>query len=150
MCPNKSWQGYPVSGIRVTDTGTWLKGSEVLLLFHKFSLDGVGWHMHKLPHLRQVPIRCCIAVGPFAQARDAAQQEGEEEHLIRTWEKWLWREGKRGYVVAPKWIFMRLRHDSYLARMNVYLSWSSKKIHMTSDVFGLSNTKYIRRNAVLH
>jgi hypothetical protein len=46
--------------------------------------------------------------------------------------------------------FMRLRTDSYLARMNVYLSQSSEEIHMTSDMFGLSNTKPLRRNAVLH
>jgi hypothetical protein len=32
----------------------------------------------------------------------------------------------------------------------VYLSQSSKEIHMTSDVFGLSNTKHLCRNAVLH
>jgi hypothetical protein len=43
---------------------------------------------------------------------------------------------------------MRLRTGSYLAQMNVYLSQSSKEIHMTSDVFGLSNdTKHLRRNA---
>ncbi len=34
--------------------------------------------------------------------------------------------------------------------MSVYLSQNSKEIHMTSDVFGLSNTKHLRRNAVLH
>jgi hypothetical protein len=45
---------------------------------------------------------------------------------------------------------MRLRNDSYLAQMNVYLSQSSKEIHMTSDLFGLSNTKPLHRNAVLH
>jgi hypothetical protein len=44
---------------------------------------------------------------------------------------------------------MRLRNDLYLARMNVDLSQSSKEIHMTSDVFGLSNTKHLHRNAVL-
>ncbi len=46
--------------------------------------------------------------------------------------------------------FIRLRTDSFLARMNVYLSQSSKEIHMTSDVFGLSDIKHLRRNAVLH
>jgi hypothetical protein len=44
---------------------------------------------------------------------------------------------------------MRLRNDSYLAQMNVYLSWSFKEIHMTYDVFSLSNTKHLRRNSVL-
>ncbi len=34
--------------------------------------------------------------------------------------------------------------------MNVYLAWNSNEIHMTSDVFGLSNTKHLRRNAALH
>jgi hypothetical protein len=45
---------------------------------------------------------------------------------------------------------MRLRTDSYLARMNVYLSQSSKEIHMTSDMFGQSKTKHVQKNAVLH
>jgi hypothetical protein len=44
---------------------------------------------------------------------------------------------------------MRLRNDSYLAQTNVYLSQSFKEMHMTSDVFGLSNTKHLCRNAVL-
>jgi hypothetical protein len=26
----------------------------------------------------------------------------------------------------------------------------SKRLHMNSDIFGLYNTKYLRRNAVLH
>jgi hypothetical protein len=39
--------------------------------------------------------------------------------------------------------------DTYLAQMNVFLSQSSKETHMTSDVLGLSNTKHLRRNAVL-
>jgi hypothetical protein len=34
--------------------------------------------------------------------------------------------------------------------MHVYLAWTSKEMHMKSDMFGLSNTKHLRRNAVLH
>jgi hypothetical protein len=33
--------------------------------------------------------------------------------------------------------------------MDVLLARSSKKMRMNPDVFGLSNTKYLRRNAVL-
>ncbi len=34
--------------------------------------------------------------------------------------------------------------------MHVFLIWRSfDKTHMNSDVFGLSNTKHLRRNAVL-
>jgi hypothetical protein len=43
-------------------------------------------------------------------------------------------KGKRGCVVAPKWIFMRLRTDFYLAQMHVYLAWTSKEMHMDPDV----------------
>jgi hypothetical protein len=46
--------------------------------------------------------------------------------------------------------FVRLITDSYPAQMNVYISQGSKEIHMTSDMFGLSNTKHLCRNAVLH
>jgi hypothetical protein len=34
--------------------------------------------------------------------------------------------------------------------MHVHLAQSSKEMHMNPDVFGLSNTKRLRRNAVLH
>ncbi len=34
--------------------------------------------------------------------------------------------------------------------MHVYLARTSKEMHMKSDVFGLSNTKRLRRNTVLH
>jgi hypothetical protein len=34
--------------------------------------------------------------------------------------------------------------------MNVYLAWTSKEMHMNPDVFGLSNTKCLGRNAILH
>ncbi len=33
--------------------------------------------------------------------------------------------------------------------MHVYLALTSKEMHMKSDVFGLSNTKCLRRNAAL-
>ena len=34
--------------------------------------------------------------------------------------------------------------------MHVYLDLTFKEMHMKSDVFSLSNTKCLRRNAVLH
>jgi hypothetical protein len=85
------------------------------------------------------------AVGPFAQARDAAQQEEEEEHADYNLRKVTIKRRKKGLRSSTKMDFMRLRPDSYLAQMNVYLSQSSKEIHMTSDVFGLSNTKHLCR-----
>ncbi len=90
------------------------------------------------------------AVGPFTQARDAAQQEEEEERADPNLRKVTTERRKKGLRSSTKMDFMRLSNDSYLAQMNVYLSWSSKEIHMTSDVFGVSNTKHIRRKAVLH
>jgi hypothetical protein len=47
------------------------------------------------------------AVGPFAQARDAARQEENEAHADPNLRKVTVREGKRGCIVAPKLIFMR-------------------------------------------
>jgi hypothetical protein len=34
--------------------------------------------------------------------------------------------------------------------MHVYLAWTSKEMHMNPNVLGLSNTKHLHRNAVLH
>jgi hypothetical protein len=34
--------------------------------------------------------------------------------------------------------------------MHVYLAWTSKEMHMNYDVFGLSNTGHLCRNAVLY
>jgi hypothetical protein len=34
--------------------------------------------------------------------------------------------------------------------MHVLLAWTSKEMHMDFDVFGLSNTKCLCRNAILH
>jgi hypothetical protein len=34
--------------------------------------------------------------------------------------------------------------------MHVHLTQSSKEMHMNPDVFGLSNTKHLCKNAVLH
>jgi hypothetical protein len=70
--------------------------------------------------------------------------------LTQTLEKVTIKRRTKGLRSSAKMDFMRLRTDSYLARMNVYLSQSSKEIHMTSDMFGLSNTKHLCRNAVLH
>jgi hypothetical protein len=90
------------------------------------------------------------AVGPLAQARDAAQQEEEDERAYRNLRKVTIERRKKGLRSSTTMDFMRLRTDSYLAQMNVYLFQSSKEIHMTSDMFGLSNTKHLRRNEVLH
>ncbi len=90
------------------------------------------------------------AVDPSAQARDAAQQEEEEEHADPNLRKVTIERKKKGLHGSTKIDFMRLRNDSYLAWMYVYLSQSSKEIHMTSDMIGLSNTKHLRRNGVLH
>ena len=89
-------------------------------------------------------------VGSSAQARDAAQQEEEEERADPNLRKVTIKRRKKGLHSSTKMDFMRLRNDYYLARMNVYLSQSSKEIHMTSDVFGLSNTKHLSRYAVMH
>jgi hypothetical protein len=91
-----------------------------------------------------------FTVGPFAQARDTEQQEEKEEHADHNLRKVTIKRRKKGLHSCTKMDFMRLRTDSYLAQMNVYLSQSSEEIHMTSEVFGLSNTKHLRRNAVLH
>jgi hypothetical protein len=34
--------------------------------------------------------------------------------------------------------------------MHVCLAWTSKEIHIKSDMFSLSNTGFLCRNAVLH
>ncbi len=91
-----------------------------------------------------------VDVGSSAQARDAAWREEEEEHADPNLRKVTIKRRKKGLHSSTKMGFMRLRNDSYLAWMNVFLSESSKEIHMTSDVFGLSNNKHLRRNAVLH
>jgi hypothetical protein len=70
--------------------------------------------------------------------------------LTQTREKVTIKRREKGLRSSIKMDFMRLRTASYLAQMNVYLSQISKERHMTSDVFGLSNTKHLHRNAVLH
>ncbi len=89
------------------------------------------------------------AVGPSAQARDAAQWEEEEECADHNLRKVTIKRRRKGLRSSTKMDFMRLRNDFYLAWMNVYLSRSSKEIHMTSDVFSLSDTKHPQKNAVL-
>ena len=90
------------------------------------------------------------AVGPLAQARDAAQRVEEDKHADHNLRRVTIERRKKGLCSSTKMDFMRLRNYSYLAQMNVYLSQSSKEIHMTSDVFGLSDTKHLRKNAVQH
>ncbi len=56
---------------------------------------------------------------------------------------------KKDFVKCTKIDFMSIRNNSYRAQMHVHFIQSSKEMHMNSDVFGLSNTKHLRRNAVL-
>ncbi len=58
-------------------------------------------------------MQCCgttttCAVGPFAQARDAAWQEEEEDFADPNLRKVTSRNGKGGCAVAPKWILWGL------------------------------------------
>jgi hypothetical protein len=39
--------------------------------------------------------------------------------------------------------FVSIRNESYRARMTLRVPW---RLHMNSDVYGLSNTKHLRRN----
>ncbi len=90
------------------------------------------------------------AVGPLAQASETAQREEEEERADHNLRRMTIKSRKKGLHSSTTMDFMRLRTDSYLAQSHVYLSQSYKEIHMTSDMFGLSNTKQLHRNAVLH
>jgi hypothetical protein len=86
-------------------------------------------------------LRC--VVGPFAQDRDEAQQEEEEEHADSNLRKVTFKRRKKGLRSSTKMDFMRLRNGSYQAWMNLFLLQSSKEL---KHVF----TKHIRGNAVLH
>jgi hypothetical protein len=55
------------------------------------------------------------AVGSSAQARDAAQQEEEEEHADSNLRKVTIERRKKWLHSSNKMDFMRLRNDSYLA-----------------------------------
>jgi hypothetical protein len=85
------------------------------------------------------------AVGPLAQARDAAQQEEEDEHDDHNLRRVTIKRRKQGLHSSTKMDFMRLRTDSYLAQMHVYLAQTSKEMHMNPDmlVCPIPNT-YIR------
>jgi hypothetical protein len=52
------------------------------------------------------------AVGSFAQARDAAQQEEEEEHTDFNLKKVTIKSSKRGVASSTNMDFMRLRNGS--------------------------------------
>jgi hypothetical protein len=56
------------------------------------------------------------AVGLFAQARDTAQQEEEEEHADCNLRKVTIKRTKKGLQSSTNMDFMKLRTDSYLAR----------------------------------
>jgi hypothetical protein len=71
-----------------------------------------------------------IAVGSFAQARDTARQEEEEkEHADQNLKRVTIKRRKKGLRSSTTMDFVRLRTNSYLAQMNVYLSQSSKDTH---------------------
>ncbi len=55
------------------------------------------------------------AVGPFAQARDAAQGEEEEERADSNLRKVTIESRKKGVASSTKMDFIRLRNDSYKA-----------------------------------
>ncbi len=57
------------------------------------------------------------AVGPFAQARDTARQEEEEEHADLNLRKVTIERRKKGLRSSTKVDFMRLGNDSYLAQI---------------------------------
>jgi hypothetical protein len=61
------------------------------------------------------------AIGPFAQAMDAAQQEEEEERADPNLTKMTIKRRKTGLCSSTEMDFMRLRYGSYLAQMNVFL-----------------------------
>jgi hypothetical protein len=56
-----------------------------------------------------------IAVGPSAQARDATQQEEEEECVNPNLRKETIKRRKKRLRSSTKMDFTRLRNDSYLA-----------------------------------
>ncbi len=80
------------------------------------------------------------AVCPLAQARDTAWQEEEEEHADHNLRRVTIKRRKKGLRCSTKMDFMRLRTDSYLAWMHVYLARTSKETYMNPGMFGLSNT----------
>jgi hypothetical protein len=55
------------------------------------------------------------AVGPLAQARDAAQGEEEDKHADHNLRRVTIKRMKKGLSSNTKMDFMRLRTDSYLA-----------------------------------
>ncbi len=59
------------------------------------------------------PPLCQLAVGPFAKARDAAQQEEEEEHADHNLGKVTIEQRKKGLRSSTKMDVMRLGTDSY-------------------------------------
>ncbi len=79
---------------------------------------------------------------------ETAQQE--KSVLLLSEKRLLFEGWKKVLLSLPKRIFMSIRNFFYKAWMHVYLIWSSKEMHLSSDVFSLSNTKHLCRNAVLH
>ncbi len=68
------------------------------------------------------------ALGPFSQARDAAQQEEEEEHADPNLRTVTMERRKKGLRGGTNMDLMRLRNGSYLAQLNVFLLQNSKEL----------------------
>jgi hypothetical protein len=68
-------------------------------------------HPGRLEHL----VSYDSVVGSSARARDAAQQEEEEEHADPNLKKVTIKRWKKGLHCSTKMNFMRLENDSYLA-----------------------------------
>jgi hypothetical protein len=76
---------------------------------------------------------------------EIAQQEGE--HALAR-DKRLLREGSDVVLLSNQ--KGNYYTDSYKDQMHVYLDRTSEEMHINSDLFRLSDTKRLYRNAVLH
>ncbi len=57
-----------------------------------------------------------------------------EEHAAFKRTKLLLKETRKGFVEKTNMDFMRIKTDSCMAQMYVYLAWISKEVHMNHDV----------------
>jgi hypothetical protein len=58
----------------------------------------------------------------------------EDKHADHNLRRVTIKRRKKGLASSTKMDFMRLRTDSYLAQMHVYLARTSKEMHMDPDV----------------
>ncbi len=82
---------------------------------------------------------------PFSQPRDAAWHKEERADpcwkKLRLWELW------KGFASSTKINFMRLLNDLDWKRSRQGVPWRLALKPRESNVFGLSNTKHLRRNS---